>query len=233
SAGGFYGSTLPAEKIATQLLATEAFLSSGIPFNVVTNPQFKDLLHHLGARVPGPQHLANHIPFVLAKEKKNILEDIGSSNYSFCSDETPRRGACFGIGIRFIKDDKIMQRVLSLSFLDHSMDYRATNGEVMNIAVDEYKLDRARCGGFMLDGCAANLKALDALLINFPKAVGVRCFSHLLNNCGNELDSEEIDNFAGHLHVLLAHSLNASELWSRETGRVKPKPASHRWSSRF
>jgi len=59
--------------------------------------------------------------------------------------------------------------------------------------VDEYRLDRSKCVGIMLDGCAANLKALDALLLNIPNAVGVRCLSHLYNNCGNELDPEETD----------------------------------------
>lgn len=129
---------------------------------------------------------------------------------------------------------QITQRVLSVSMLAKSMYYVAIHGKVMNIVVDTYKLDRKKCVGIMLDGCAANLKALDTLLINFPNAVGVRCFSHLLNNCGNELDSEETDKFAGHLHTLLSHSHNAKDLWLAETGEVAPpKPPSHRWSSRY
>ena len=120
-----------------------------------------------------------------------------------------------------------------MSMLSKSMDFNAINGEVMKILVDEFKLDRSKCVGFMLDGCAANLKALDTLLINFPNAVGVRCFSHLLNNCGNHLDSEETDTFAGHLLNLLSHSHNAKDLWIQETGVPPPKPVSHRWSSRY
>ena len=58
------------------------------------------------------------------------------------------------------------------------------------------------------------------------------CFSHLLNNCGNELASREIDRFAGHLLVILAHSHNAKDLWRREAKVAPPKPVSHRWSSR-
>jgi len=81
------------------------------------------------------------------------------------------------------------------------MNYLAIHGEVMKIMVDEYRLDRSKCVGIMLDGCAANLKALDALLLNIPNAVGVRCLSHLYNNCGNELDPEETDKFAGYLHT--------------------------------
>ncbi|CAB1102084.1 unnamed protein product [Ectocarpus sp. CCAP 1310/34] len=117
--------------------------------------------------------------------------------------------------------------------LSKSMDFKAIHGEVMKITVDEYKIDRSKCVGFMLDGCGANMKALDTLLLNFPNAVGVRCFSHLLNNCGNELSSEETDKFAGHLHVLLAHSHNARDLWLQETKVSPPKPVSHRWSSRY
>lgn len=128
---------------------------------------------------------------------------------------------------------QITQRVLNLSMLSKSMDFKAIHGEVMKITVDEYKIDRSKCVGFMLDGCGANMKALDTLLLNFPNAVGVRCFSHLLNNCGNELSSEETDKFAGHLHVLLAHSHNARDLWLQETKVSPPKPVSHRWSSRY
>ena len=112
------------------------------------------------------------------------------------------------------------------------MDFVAFNGEVTKVLVDEFGPKRDRCHAFMLDGYTVNIKALDCLLINFQKAVGVRCFSHLLNNCGNELASREIDRFAGHLHVLLAHSHNAKDLWRRETKAAPPKPVSHRWSSR-
>ena len=116
--------------------------------------------------------------------------------------------------------------------LSKSMNSTAINGEIIKVVVEEFGLKRDRCRAFMLDGCAANMKALDSLLINFHNAVGVRCFSHLLNNCGNELASQEIDKFAGHLHVLLAHSHNAKDLWRKETKVTPPKPVSHRWSSR-
>ena len=112
------------------------------------------------------------------------------------------------------------------------MDFVAINGEVMKVLVDEFGPKRDRCHAFMLDRYTAKIKALDCLLINFQNAVGVRCFSHLLNNCGTELASREIDRFAGHLHVLLAHSHNAKDLWRRETKAAPPKPVSHRWSSR-
>ena len=128
--------------------------------------------------------------------------------------------------------EQTTQRLLSLSMLSKSMDFVAINGEIMKVVVDEFGLKRDRCRAFMLDGCAANMKALVCLLINFRNSVGVRCFSHLLNNCGNELASQETDRFAGHLHVLLAHSHNAKDLWPRETKVAPPKPVSYRWSSR-
>ena len=110
----------------------------------------------------------------------------------------------------------ITQRLLSLSMLSKSMDFVAINSKLMKV----------------LDGCAVNIKALDSLLIHFQTAVGVQCFSHLLNNCGNELASREIDRFSGHLHVILAHSHYAKGLWRRETKVAPPRPVSHRWSSR-
>ncbi|CAB1105070.1 unnamed protein product [Ectocarpus sp. CCAP 1310/34] len=118
--------------------------------------------------------------------------------------------------------------------LSNSMDFAAINGEVMKVVVDDYRLDRQKCVGFMLDGCSANLKALDTLKMNFRIATGVRCFSHLCKNSGNEMNSDDTHKFAGHLHTLLSHSHNAKDLWLQETGGVAPpKPPSHRWSSRF
>ena len=127
---------------------------------------------------------------------------------------------------------QITQRLLSLSMLSKSMDFVAINSKLMKVLVDEFGLKRDRCRAFMLDGCAVNIKALDSLLIHFQTAVGVQCFSHLLNNCGNELASREIDRFSGHLHVILAHSHYAKGLWRREAKVAPPKPVSHRWSSR-
>ncbi|CAN0341927.1 unnamed protein product, partial [Ectocarpus sp. 12 AP-2014] len=233
-------SKLPPKEQATQFMAVEACLSAGVPLNALENSLMKDFLHHLGARLPGARHLANYIPFIEKKEVRpsrlaygRILDEVGDSRYAITFDETPYRAACFGIGIRFVnKEGQITQRVLNLSMLSKSMGFKAIHGEVMKITVDEYKIDRSKCVGFMLDGCGANMKALDTLLLNFPNAVGVRCFSHLLNNCGNELSSEETDKFAGHLHVLLAHSHNARDLWLQETKVSPPKPVSHRWSSR-
>ena len=113
------------------------------------------------------------------------------------------------------------------------MDFRAIFGEVHNVLFMKFKLDSTRCRGFMLDGCAANLKAIDALLAHCANSVGIRCMSHLFNNAGDKIESIQNDKFAGALHTILSYSANASDQWRAETKTPPPKTPSHRWVSAF
>ena len=129
---------------------------------------------------------------------------------------------------------QVCQRLLSLSMLAKSiMHFRAIFEEVRNVLFMTFKLDSTRCRGFMLDGCAANLKVLDALLTHCANAVGIRCMSHLLNNAGDNIESNQIDTFAGALHTVLSHSANASDQWRAATKTSPPKTPSHRWALAF
>ena len=100
---------------------------------------------------------------------------------------------------------QICQGLLSLSMLAKSMDFKAIFGEVHNILFKKYRLQETRCIGFMLDGCAANLKAFDVMTAYCQNSVGIRCMSHLLNNYGDKIESRQIDKIAGSLHMVLSH----------------------------
>lgn len=128
--------------------------------------------------------------------------------------------------------EQICQRLLSLSMLAKSMDFKDIFGEVNNV-LTRFGLDPARCVGFMLDGCAANMKALMALTTHCRNAVGMRGMSHLFNNAGDQIESTQIDKFAGALQTVLSLSHNASEQWRAATGTSPPKAPSHRWASSF
>ena len=117
--------------------------------------------------------------------------------------------------------------------LAKSMDFKAIFGEVHNVLFNKFKLDSQRCRAFMLDGCAANLKALLALPTHFANVVGMRCMSHLFNNAGDQVESKKIDNFVGALQTVFPHSANASEQWRAATNTAPPKAPSHCWASKF
>ncbi|CAB1111550.1 unnamed protein product [Ectocarpus sp. CCAP 1310/34] len=142
------------------------------------------------------------------------------------SKRTPKQQKAKG------KRDEICQRLLSLSMLAKSMDFKDIFGEVNNVLA-RFGLDPARCVGFMLDGCAANMKALMALTTHCRNAVGMRCMSDLFNNAGDQIESTQIDKFAGALQTVLSVSHNASEQWRAATGMSPPKAPSHRWASSF
>ena len=127
---------------------------------------------------------------------------------------------------------QICQRLLSLSMLAKSMNFKAIFGEVHNVLFNNFKLDSQRCRAFVLDGCAVNLKALLALTTHCPNAVGMRCMFHP-NNAGDQVKSKQIDNFAGAPQTVLSHSPNASEQWRAATNAAPPKAPSHRWASKF
>lgn len=113
--------------------------------------------------------------------------------------------------------------------LAKSMNSKAIFGDVHHILFEKFRLKASRCRGFMLDGCSANLKALMALTTHC--AVGVRCLSHLFSNAGHKIESNQIDKFAGALHMILSRSANCAEQWRATTGVSPPKAPSHRWAS--
>ena len=118
--------------------------------------------------------------------------------------------------------------------LAKSMDFKAIFGEVCNVLFNKFKLNSQRCRAFMFDGCAANLKAILVLTTHCANnAVGIRCMSHLFNNAGDQVESKQIDNFAGALQTVLSHSANAPEQWRSATNTAPPKVPSHRWASKF
>ena len=117
--------------------------------------------------------------------------------------------------------------------LANSMDFKAIFGEVHNILFNKFKLDTQRCRGFMLNGCAANLRALFVLTTHCTNAVGLRCMSHLFNNTGDKIESAQIDTFAGALDTVLSHSANAPQQWRTATNTPPPKAPSHRWASAY
>lgn len=119
------------------------------------------------------------------------------------------------------------------SMLANSMDAKDIVGEISDVVGKKFRLDEKRCRGIMLDGCSANMLALSSLLLLYRNAVGIRCFSHLLNNVGKQLDTEEWDKFAGSLHTLLSHSTNAKTLWKQIVGVPPPQPPSHRFGSTY
>ncbi|CAB1100668.1 unnamed protein product [Ectocarpus sp. CCAP 1310/34] len=227
SVGGAYGSTLTPKEVTQQILFTKGCLSAGVPLNALNNPTMKDALHFAGVKLPSANHLANYIPVILK-------EELGDGTYTVCFDGTPYRCECFGIGIRFIgPDGQICQRLLGLSMLANSMDYKAIFGELNKVVFMEYKLRPERCRGFMLDGCSPNLKALVALTTHCANSVGIRCASHLLNLSGNQMESSQIDKFAGALQTVLSHSHNAADQWRKATGTTPPKAPNHRWGSAY
>lgn len=117
--------------------------------------------------------------------------------------------------------------------LAKNMDFKDIYGEVHKVVFDTFGLRPECYRGFMLDGCAANMKALLALTTHCVNAVGVRCMSHLFNNTGGQVESGQIDRFAGALQTLLSHSNNAKEQWRAATGEAPFKAPSHRWASHY
>lgn len=117
--------------------------------------------------------------------------------------------------------------------LKKSMTGADIAGEVNRIVTHQFRLDPNNCRAVMGDSCAANLLAMDSLLLVFRFAVVIPCFSHTFNNIGKQLVCEEIDVFLGKLHTLLSHSAFAKDLFRKEVGVRAPETPGHRWGSRF
>ncbi|CAB1120220.1 unnamed protein product [Ectocarpus sp. CCAP 1310/34] len=118
--------------------------------------------------------------------------------------------------------------------LKKSMSARDIVGQVNDTLGEEFNLRASRCIGFMLDGCAANLLALDSLTQHiYRKSVGIPCFSHLFNNIGTRLRFPDVDEFLGKLHTLLSHSPQAKALFREIVGVTDPPTPNHRWGSRY
>ncbi|CAB1113033.1 unnamed protein product [Ectocarpus sp. CCAP 1310/34] len=97
-----YGDTLSDRDKFLQVKLVAGCLSAGIPLHALADPQMKAFFDFANICLPGDNHLAEHIPFLLKKELGTTLSELGNGNYTVCFDATPYRYECFGIGLRFI-----------------------------------------------------------------------------------------------------------------------------------
>ncbi|CAB1100649.1 unnamed protein product [Ectocarpus sp. CCAP 1310/34] len=232
---GWYGDTLSNRDKLLQVKLATGCLSAGIPLHALGDPQMKVFFDFANICMPGDSHLAKHIPVLLRTELDTALSELGDGNYTVCFDPTPYRCECFGIELRFIdQKGQVVQHVLKIEMLTKSMSARDIVGQVNDTLSEEFCLKASRCIGFMLDGCTANLLALDSLTQHiYRRSLGVSCFSHLFNNIGKRLIFPDLEDFLGKLHTLLSHSPQAKALLREIVGVADPPTPNHRWGSRF
>lgn len=66
--GGMYGDTLSDRDKLLQVKLVAGCLSAGIPLHALGDPQMKAFFDFANIGLPGDNHLAEHIPFLLSKE---------------------------------------------------------------------------------------------------------------------------------------------------------------------
>lgn len=133
-------------------------------------------------------------------------------------DGTTRQGEAIVIIVRFNDDNwNIQQQLFKIYICAKSVNADGL-AQVLNecLSVD-YGIRGYSLLAAMKDGASVNQAALDRIKFIFPKMFSVVCFSHMLDNVGNQLQIPTLLVFGSFWIRMFSHSHNAKLLWQVQT----------------
>ena len=162
------------------------FLRAGIPLTKLDD--FRELLEEGAYRLSTRHSLSDLIPFVLRREKAQIMEELSGRFVSVIFDGTCRLGEALCLIVRYLSDDcRIEQRLVALKMLQKSLKGEEIVREIISTLAIDYHVGPTNVLAAMRDRAATNNVALRTLKVLYPNLVDIGCFSHTLDHVGENL----------------------------------------------
>ena len=216
-------------------LVCKALLIAGISFQFLEIKDSCTLRHLLedggGATLPR-RDVVDIIPSVLAEEINNIIQELGSKNFSIIFDGTTAVAEVFGLVIRFVnKDHIISHRALSIRFYGESFKKEHLASEIVKIISTQHGIDLNRVLFAVCDGCPTNGAALSTINQLQPCLLGQICISHAANVVGSVLKCEcqIAEKFLSHWSAMINSCPRMRSLFKTLTNESIKKPSAVRW----
>lgn len=226
------GGGLPENHQVFRVKVVTTFLRAGIPLTKLDD--FRELLEEGAYRLSSRHSLSDLIPFILRREKVQIMEELNGRFVSLIFDGTCRLGEALCLVVRYLSDDWcIEQRLVALKMLQKSLKGEEIAREIISTLSIDYHLGTTSVLGSMRDRAATNNVALRTLKVLYPNIVDIGCFSHTQDHVGGKFDTPVLSEFISGWINLFAHSPKNKALWRELTGRSMQSFSPTRWWSRW
>lgn len=121
------------------------------------------------------------------------------------------------------------QRLVRLQLLAKTMSGEAAC-EILSALSTELSIQSNQLLAGIQDRASVNSVAMRMISIMYPLALDIGCFSHTLNNVGEQFKTPVIDKFMKNWQGMFSHSHKACLMWCEQTGRpFKIYSPTRRW----
>ena len=179
------GETLPYEMHLFRYDLVESFLQAGIPISKIN--LLRPFLEKYGHRLTTRGHLSEIIPQVIEREKEILKTKIAPQDgFSLIFDGKSRLCKALAIVIWSIdKNWNIQERLVRLETLAKSLKHQELAQRLIQCLAVDYSIHPNFILAAMRDGAAVNKAAINQINFYFPSIFNVTCFSHVVDNSGN------------------------------------------------
>lgn len=212
------GEGLPDDHQVFCVKVVTTFLRAGVPLTKLD--AFRHVLEERAYRLSSRHSLSDMIPFILKREKAQLMEELTGHFMSLIFDGTCRLGEALCVIDRFLSDDWcIEQRLVALKMLQKSLTGEEIVREVVSTLSIDYHISSTSVLASMRDRAATNNVALRTLKVLYPHIVDIGCLSHTIDHVGEKFDTPVLSEFISWWISLFAHSPKNRALWRERTVR--------------
>lgn len=135
-------------------------------------------------------HVVDYIPVIQQQERSTIRKAVEGQDVSVFFDGSSHLRETLAIAVQFLSGWSIQQRIVRLSVLATSFSSENLGREVLM----SFSTELGVTGNCLLvsthDHASVNTAAKRAMSIMYPSVMDIWCFSHMLNNVGQNLSSQ-------------------------------------------
>ena len=134
--------------------------------------------------------------------------------------------------VRYVKNWKIEQKCADFSLLKHSLTGKQLAALIIKCLLTIFQVPGDYVLAFMRDGSSVNGTAMEYLDTSFTQSIDIRCFCHIISNCGKEFIVLTLDSFMRSYFILIAKSTRFRTAWLDVTGKRPISYSKIRWFSK-
>lgn len=198
------------------MIITSTFIANGLSINKID--KFNNLFKELGVNLPSASNLYIYLYEHLKIHKNESRYKVQNKKISifFDSSQLNQQYILCIIG-RFIEKDKIVQKCLGVVVNNDHYNSRTLGGDIIDVT-SKIDINKSDVVAFIRDSVTLNNVAVSMLNSYYTNSVDIKCYCHIMNNCGDCLRFELLESFLSNWNVAVSHIIEISSLWKTLTG---------------
>lgn len=228
------GQGVPERTRLFRLDMVKAFMEAGIPLHKLDQVRNK-LEKWSTEKLTASTHLKGNIPFLRKEELDHVRTVVGTNDFSFEFDGTPRCGEVIAVVLRVVDDElNILQILARVRIYEDSLDHEQIAQALIETIVGDLGTQRGQVIAAMRDRVAANTAALRIVKAVLGRQVfDSECWCHTANHVGENFATPNLDKFFKAWVKAVSKSVNVRRRYKLKFGDSPKRHKDIRWWSKW